>query len=150
MYSSSLRFLTGPLWSYTSTSLMILKEEGAMWYNLWLPSRLVYQDGILYESTGQYGESGIRKQDIKSGKILSALSIDNRLFGEGITLLNDKIYQLTWTSGKGFIYDLKTFSLESTFTYNTQGWGITTIGDNSFSNSFHDSSILTSIINKRF
>ena len=90
---------------------------------------LVYQDGILYESTGQYGESGIRKQDIKSGKILSALSIDNRLFGEGITLLNDKIYQLTWTSGKGFIYDLKTFSLESTFTYNTQGWGITTIGD---------------------
>lgn len=90
---------------------------------------LVYQDGILYESTGQYGESGIRKQDMKSGKILSALSIDNRLFGEGITLLNDKIYQLTWTSGKGFIYDLKTFSLESTFTYNTQGWGITTIGD---------------------
>ncbi|MCM1031673.1 MAG: glutaminyl-peptide cyclotransferase [Oscillibacter sp.] len=90
---------------------------------------LVYQDGILYESTGQYGESSIRKQDMKSGKILSALSIDNRLFGEGITLLNDKIYQLTWTSGKGFIYDLKTFSLESTFTYNTQGWGITTIGD---------------------
>lgn len=90
---------------------------------------LVYRDGILYESTGQYGESGIRKQDMKSGKILAALSIDNRLFGEGITLLNDKIYQLTWTSGKGFIYDLKTFSLESTFTYNTQGWGITTIGD---------------------
>lgn len=90
---------------------------------------LVYQDGMLYESTGQYGESGIRKQDIKSGKILSALSIDNKLFGEGITIFNDKIYQLTWTSGKGFIYDLKTFSLESTFTYNTQGWGITTIGD---------------------
>lgn len=90
---------------------------------------LVYEDGILYESTGQYGESGIRKQEMKSGKILSALSIDNRLFGEGIALLNDKIYQLTWTSGKGFIYDLKTFSLESTFTYNTQGWGITTIGD---------------------
>lgn len=90
---------------------------------------LVYRDGILYESTGQYGESGIRKQEMESGKILSAVSIDNRLFGEGIALLDDKIYQLTWTTGKGFIYDLKTFSLESTFTYNTQGWGITTIGD---------------------
>lgn len=90
---------------------------------------LVYQDGILYESTGQYGESGIRKQDMNNGKILSGLSIDNSLFGEGITIYKDKIYQLTWTSGKGFIYDLKTFSLESTFTYNTQGWGITTAGD---------------------
>lgn len=90
---------------------------------------LVYQDGILYESTGQYGESGIRKQDMQSGKILAALNIDNRLFGEGITIFNGKIYQLTWTSRKGFIYDLQSFSLESTFTYNTQGWGITTMDD---------------------
>lgn len=90
---------------------------------------LVYHDGILYESTGQYGESGIRKQELKSGKILSAVSIDNRLFGEGITLLDDKIYQLTWTSGKGFVYDRNSLSLVSLFNYNTQGWGITTVGD---------------------
>ena len=90
---------------------------------------LIYQDGFLYESTGQYGESGIRKSDMKTGKLLSALNIDSQLFGEGITIYNDKIYQLTWTSRKGFIYDLKTFTLESTFQYNTQGWGITTVDD---------------------
>ncbi len=89
---------------------------------------LVYQNGILYEGTGQYGESGIRKTDMKNGKILSTLNIDSKLFGEGITIYQDKIYQLTWTSHQGFIYDLKSFSLESTFNYNTQGWGITTIG----------------------
>lgn len=90
---------------------------------------LVYQDNFMYESTGQYGESGIRKYDMKDGKVLSVLNIDSKLFGEGITIYKDKIYQLTWTSGQGFIYDLKTFSLESTFRYNTQGWGITTRGD---------------------
>lgn len=90
---------------------------------------LVYQDNFMYESTGQYGESGIRKYDMKDGKILSVLNIDSKLFGEGITIYKDKIFQLTWTSGQGFIYDLKTFSLESTFRYNTQGWGITTLDD---------------------
>ncbi len=89
---------------------------------------LLYQNGILYEGTGQYGESGIRKTDMKNGKILSTLNIDSKLFGEGITIYQDKIYQLTWTSHQGFIYDLKSFSLESTFNYNTQGWGITSIG----------------------
>lgn len=90
---------------------------------------LVYRDGFMYEGTGQYGESGIRKTDMKDGKIVSALNIDSQLFGEGITIFNDKIYQLTWTSGKGFVYDLKTFTQESTFTYNTQGWGLTTYGN---------------------
>lgn len=90
---------------------------------------LVYQDGFLYESTGQYGESGIRKTDMNTGKILSTLNIDSKFFGEGITIYKDKIYQLTWTSRKGFIYDVKSFSLESTFNYNTQGWGITTMGE---------------------
>ena len=51
------------------------------------------------------------------------------MFGEGITIYKDKIYQITWRSRKGFIYDLNTFSLQSTFTYKTEGWGITTIGD---------------------
>lgn len=90
---------------------------------------LVYQDGIMYEGTGQYGESTLRKTDPKTGKILSVLGIDSQLFGEGITIYKDKIYQITWRSRKGFIYDLNTFSLESTFTYNTEGWGITTAGD---------------------
>ncbi|GHV67857.1 hypothetical protein FACS1894199_14150 [Bacteroidia bacterium] len=90
---------------------------------------LVCHQGYLYESTGEYGRSGIRKIDRSDWKVVSMLSIDNHLFGEGITIYKDKIVQLTWTSRKGFVYDLGTFSLESTFTYNTQGWGITTIGD---------------------
>lgn len=90
---------------------------------------LVYQDGFMYEGTGQYGESTLRKIDIATGKILSILGIDSQLFGEGITIYKDKIYQITWRSRKGFIYDLNTFSLQSTFTYNTEGWGITTVGD---------------------
>lgn len=90
---------------------------------------LLYHDGHMYEGTGQYGESSIRKTDMKDGKILSVLSIDSQLFGEGITTYQDKIYQITWRSRKGFIYDLKTFTLESTFQYNSEGWGITTAGD---------------------
>lgn len=90
---------------------------------------LVYQDGILYEGTGQYGESTLRKTELETGKILSVLGIDHQLFGEGITIYKDKIYQITWRSRKGFIYDLNTFSLQSTFTYNTEGWGLTTVGD---------------------
>ncbi|MEG0795864.1 MAG: glutaminyl-peptide cyclotransferase [Odoribacter sp.] len=90
---------------------------------------LIYRDGFIYEGTGQYGESSIRKSDIQTGKILSILNIDNQLFGEGITIYKDKIYQITWRSRKGFIYDLKTFTLESTFQYNSEGWGITTAGD---------------------
>lgn len=90
---------------------------------------LLYHDGYLYEGTGQYGESSIRKTDMSNGKILSILNIDNQYFGEGITIFKDKIYQITWRSRKGFIYDLKTFTLESTFQYNSEGWGLTTAGD---------------------
>lgn len=90
---------------------------------------LVYLDGFMYEGTGQYGKSFLRKTDMSNNNILSALSLDSRLFGEGVTIYKDKIYQITWKSHKGFVYDLETFSLESTFTYNSQGWGITTMGD---------------------
>lgn len=90
---------------------------------------LIYHDNHMYEGTGQYGESAIRKIDIKTGKVLSVLSIDPRLFGEGITIYRDKIYQITWRSRQGFVYDLKTFTLESTFEYNSEGWGLTTAGD---------------------
>lgn len=87
---------------------------------------LTYWDGFMYEGTGQYGESSIRKVDMNSGKIQSVLNIDHQYFGEGITIFDGKIYQITWRSRKGFVYDLKTFSLESSFEYDTEGWGITT------------------------
>lgn len=90
---------------------------------------LVYKDGFMYEGTGQRGESSIRKIDIEKNDVLSVLNINSNLFGEGIAIVNDKIIQLTWQSMRGFVYDLKTFSLESEFHYSTQGWGITTIGE---------------------
>lgn len=91
---------------------------------------LVFHNGYMYEGTGGTGHSCIKKIDLDEGnKEISVLDINPELFGEGITVYKDKIIQLTWTSGKGFVYDIKTFSLEYEFNYSTQGWGITTIGD---------------------
>lgn len=90
---------------------------------------LVYHNGFIYEGTGlREGKSSLRKIDLKNGNILSLLNLDSKYFGEGITVYNDKIYQLTWTSNKGFVYDINTFSLESTFHYSSEGWGLTTKG----------------------
>lgn len=90
---------------------------------------LVFHKGFLYEGTGLRGESCIKKFDLKNNRLVSELDIDKKLFGEGIAIINNKIIQLTWTSQRGFVYNIDTFSLESEFHYSTQGWGITTIGD---------------------
>ena len=88
-----------------------------------------YKDGFLYESTGQYGASDIRKVDLKTGKVLLSKSMEPQYFGEGCTILNGKIYQLTYREGKGFVYDLATLKREKTFSFNAQeGWGMTNNG----------------------
>jgi len=90
---------------------------------------LEYKDGFLYESTGQYGASDIRKVDLKTGKVLSSKGMEPQYFGEGCTILNGKIYQLTYREAKGFVYDLATLKQEKTFTFNTaEGWGMTNNG----------------------
>lgn len=89
---------------------------------------LIFEDGILYEGTGQYGQSVLRKTDFETGKIIAELSIPAQHFGEGITAFGDKIIQLTWTSKLGFVYDKNSFKLTSTLQYNTQGWGLTNDG----------------------
>ncbi len=89
---------------------------------------LFYYQGYLYEGTGQNGSSSLRKVELESGKIIQSLNLDYTFFGEGIALLNDKIYQITWTSEKGFVYDLKTFNKIGSFDFSTQGWGLTTNG----------------------
>lgn len=90
-----------------------------------------YKD-TLYESTGQKGSSYIRKYDYKTGKIYKQVDLDKQYFGEGITILNDKIYQLSWQEKTGFIYDAKTMKLEKKFTYDKdiEGWGMTNDGTN--------------------
>jgi glutamine cyclotransferase len=89
---------------------------------------LVFHDGTLYESTGQYGESTLRKVELKKGKVKKKIEVPGQYFAEGMTILSGKIYQLTWQQGKCFIYDLKDFKLESEFTYEGEGWGLTTDG----------------------
>ena len=90
---------------------------------------LEYKDGFLYEGTGQYNESELRKTDLKTGKVVAAKKLEQRFFGEGITILNGKIYQLTYKEGTGFIYDFATLKQEGTFTVKTaEGWGMTNNG----------------------
>jgi glutaminyl-peptide cyclotransferase len=88
---------------------------------------LEYNNGYLYETTGRKGQSTLRKVDIKTGKVLQKIDLDKQYFGEGMTILNDKIYWLTWEAKKGFIYNLETFKQEGEFKYNKskEGWGLT-------------------------
>ena len=85
---------------------------------------LIFDRGDLYESTGLHGKSSLRKVDLETGKVLQISKLDNRYFGEGMTLWKDRLIQLTWVSKTGFVYD-KDFKQIDTFTYPTQGWGLT-------------------------
>jgi glutaminyl-peptide cyclotransferase len=90
---------------------------------------LEFHDNILYEGTGQEGSSAIYQVDLKSGKSVKEHKLDYQYFGEGITILNNKIYQLTYKNRVGFVYDLNTFSLLHTWKYKSmEGWGLTNDG----------------------
>lgn len=92
---------------------------------------LEYNNGYLYEGTGENGQSKLLKVEIKTGKPVQSFDMEDRYFGEGITILNDKIYQLTYKAKKGFIYDLKSFALLDSFQFKSeQGWGLTNDGTN--------------------
>lgn len=86
---------------------------------------LVYEDGFLYESTGRFNESTLRKVDLQTGEVIKLHKLDGNYFGEGITVYDNKIFQLTWKTNVGFIYDKDSFNLTNKFYYNTEGWGIT-------------------------
>lgn len=90
---------------------------------------LIFHDGFLYESTGQVGSTSIRKVELKTGKIIKRHDVPKPYFGEGLTLFNDKFYQLTWRENTAFVYDLD-FKLEREFRYPGEGWGITHDGTN--------------------
>ena len=93
---------------------------------------LEFNRDTLYESTGnpEGRKSYLRKYDYKTGKVYNQINLDQQYFGEGLTILNDKIYQLTWQSNVGFIYDLKTFKKIKTFKFDKdiEGWGMTNDG----------------------
>lgn len=86
---------------------------------------LDYYNGYLYESTGQLGQSTIRKVDIETGKVLQKKSIPFKYFGEGMTIFNNKLYYFTWQDKVGWTYDIETFNQKDTFCYDSEGWGLT-------------------------
>jgi len=86
---------------------------------------LVFENGYLYEGTGIAGQSTLRKVELETGNILQICQTPHQLFGEGITIYEDKIIQLTWQAKIGFVYDKHSFDLLQQFRYSTEGWGIT-------------------------
>lgn len=93
---------------------------------------LFYHDGFLYESTGQERKSSLRKVDLNTGKVVQKFDLPPESFGEGISMIGDKIYQLTWQEGICRVFDAKDFKLIREFEYQGEGWGMTTDGTNLF------------------
>lgn len=89
---------------------------------------LIYRDGLLYESTGLYGKSSLRKVELITGKVLQNKSIPPEYFSEGLTEWKHKLLQLTWREKTAFIYAIDTFDLIGKFAYPTEGWGLTNDG----------------------
>lgn len=86
---------------------------------------LAFYKGELYEGTGEKGRSKLMKVDLKTGKAIQSVKLDDKYFGEGIAILNDTIYQLTWQEKTVFAYSLKDLKKLTEFPINTEGWGLT-------------------------
>jgi glutamine cyclotransferase len=91
---------------------------------------LEYHEGVLYESTGQLGRSTVRIVELETGNILSNVDLPPDRFGEGLTLVGDRVIQLTWTAGIAYVYDRETLALQDSLTYEGQGWGLVYDGQN--------------------
>jgi len=92
---------------------------------------LVYEGDFLYEGTGQYSESSLRKTEISTGEAVRMMSLPEDVFGEGITILNNRIYQLTYKSQVGFVYEKESFKrIQKVYYENKEGWGLTHDGEN--------------------
>ena len=86
---------------------------------------LVFDNGSLFESTGLYGKSTLRRVELETGKVLQTYALPIQYFGEGLTIFDDEIIQLTWREHQGFVYDMPSFSKIEDFNYSTEGWGLT-------------------------
>ncbi len=89
---------------------------------------LEYRGGALYEGTGLVGRSSLRKVELETGKVLQQIPIEPKYFGEGITVVNSQIVELTWTTQIGFLYDQNTFRMMRSFNYSGEGWGLANDG----------------------
>ncbi|NQU42783.1 glutaminyl-peptide cyclotransferase, partial [bacterium] len=89
---------------------------------------LVYSNGFLYESTGQYGESTLRRVALETGEVVAEVRLEPELFGEGLALQGNRLIQLTWKAGRGLVYDGETLEKVDEFEYEGEGWGLVTDG----------------------
>ena len=89
---------------------------------------LVWDNGVLYESTGQYGHSDVRRVDLQTGRVLASHPLSKDRFGEGLALLHGVLYQLTWESHVAYAYDAATLAPRDSFAYAGEGWGLATDG----------------------
>jgi len=89
---------------------------------------LEFRNGYLYEGTGLNGRSRLRREELETGHLLNEIPVDSEYFGEGITVLNRQVIQLTWQSHIGFVYDRSSFQRLRTFSYAGEGWGLTNDG----------------------
>jgi glutaminyl-peptide cyclotransferase len=90
---------------------------------------LFYDHGLFYEGTGETGSSSLREVEPKTGKVIRQHNLSADLFGEGITLSGDRVYQVTWQNKVGFVYEKSTFKVLNKVYYQTEGWGLATVGD---------------------
>ena len=86
---------------------------------------LIYDEGFFYESTGLYGSSTLRCVDLETGTVIQEIALPSKYFGEGIALVNQTLFQLTWRSQIGFVYDKSSLKVLGNFTYSGEGWGLT-------------------------
>jgi glutamine cyclotransferase len=93
-----------------------------------IPKASPIHGGFLYEGTGRNGQSSLRKVRLETGEVVQQVNLGPEFFGEGITIVKDKVYQLTWKSGVGLVYDLNSFRLLQKFSYPGEGWGLATDG----------------------
>ena len=112
------------LWTYTLLNEYPHDQEA-------YTQGLEFDGEILYESTGLNGKSSLRKVNYTSGEIIQSIPLDATYFGEGLTLLNDKVYQLTWQENTGFIYDKESLNMKTSFSYDQskEGWGLCNDGE---------------------
>ena len=90
---------------------------------------LLFRDGRLFESTGGYGASTLREVDLETGRVLRERRLGEGLFGEGLALVGDRLVQLTWREGVGFVYDARTLRTVGSFAYEGEGWGLASDGE---------------------
>lgn len=90
---------------------------------------LFFEDGALYESTGQYGQSSLRRVILETGEVVQKTPLPQAYFGEGSTIVGDDIYVLSWREGTAFRFDADEFTLKNSFSYEGEGWGLTFDGE---------------------